>query len=87
MESPEIRVHVLFFAEARERQGSGEASLLLKNTSKIFSSEDLIHTLDREFPSLKGLRYGLALNQEWVQEEVLLQTGDTLTIIPPVSGG
>mmetsp|Transcript_31314 Transcript_31314/g.30154 ORF Transcript_31314/g.30154 Transcript_31314/m.30154 type:complete len:90 (+) Transcript_31314:134-403(+) len=88
-----IAIHVLFFASARE---------LAENTSQLDVQLDeegattakLREYLAQRFPHLKPLvldeeSVTLALNEEYVPSgQVLpLSDGDTVALIPPISGG
>jgi molybdopterin synthase catalytic subunit len=78
-----VKVNVLFFAAHRRAAGVGSATLELPDGSRV-----------REAAALLEARYGLALrgsmvavNDEYAAPEAVLSDGDTLALIPPVSGG
>ena len=49
---------------------------------------DLRRKLLAEYPRLAGLRsLYIAVNNEYADEEKVLQEGDEIALIPPVSGG
>ena len=78
-----MQVKVLFFASHRRAAGTGEATLELPFGATV-----------REASQLLEQQYGLALrgsmvavNDEYATPERVLESGDTLALIPPVSGG
>lgn len=38
-------------------------------------------------PSIKSKKFQVAVNEEFVQDEDIIQPTDTVALIPPVSGG
>eukprot|EP01082_Thalassiosira_pseudonana_P016301 g14842.t1 g14842 contig90:567552-568099(-) len=95
MSSP-ITLKVLFFASAREAVG-GASSISLELTADGDAPLDtklLRSKLASLYPKLASLvqdkeNLTLALNEEYVpMDEVwLLKNGDTVALIPPISGG
>lgn len=43
--------------------------------------------LEEKYPSLESARYFLAVNQQMIQTNTILQPGDTVALMPPFSGG
>jgi molybdopterin converting factor subunit 1 len=83
-----IHVDVLFFAKSREVLQRGSASLALPVQ---LQRREVVALLEAAFPELKVLKgvFVLALNEEYVEEDRVLSlaSGDTLAVIPPISGG
>ena len=81
----EIHVRLLFFAQLKDQFGESESLSLPKDSS----GRDLIARLGERCPSLKPLLEvsRLAVNCEYASLDRLLQEGDEVAIIPPVSGG
>lgn len=85
-----IEVKVLLFASAREAAGNiSETSLSLDEgaTTTIFR-----RVMAEKYPGLSSLvldedSLTLALNEEYIESEVVLKNGDTIALIPPISGG
>lgn len=44
-------------------------------------------SLERLYPGLLGKTYRLALNQQFVQDDVWVLNGDEVALMPPFSGG
>lgn len=76
-------VDVLFFAELQEAVGKEKlsynaAGMTVKALKdEILSAQKLDH-IDNAM---------IAVNEEYAQEDTVLQTGDIVAFIPPVSGG
>mmetsp|Transcript_1954 Transcript_1954/g.2865 ORF Transcript_1954/g.2865 Transcript_1954/m.2865 type:complete len:90 (-) Transcript_1954:273-542(-) len=87
-----ITLKVLFFASARELAGNVTTSQIqLKDGA---DTKILRQRLAEKYPKLAPLimdeeNLTLALNEEYIPEgEVLpLKDGDTIALIPPISGG
>jgi molybdopterin converting factor subunit 1 len=89
---PIITVDVLFFASAREAAGNISSTLLEFDASADTAS--LRKRLAELYPKLSDMildedNLTLALNEEYVESgNVLpLKNGDTVALIPPISGG
>jgi MoaE-MoaD fusion protein len=76
-----VEVTVRLFAMLRERAGSGSLTLDLPEGARVRDA----------LASLEGLAEGIplvmAVNREYASEEQVLDAGDELALIPPVSGG
>jgi molybdopterin synthase catalytic subunit len=76
-----VEVTVRLFAVLRERAGAGSVTLDLPEGARVRDALD----------SLAGLAEGvplvMAVNREYASEEQVLDAGDELALIPPVSGG
>jgi molybdopterin converting factor subunit 1 len=81
-----ISVHVKLFAVAKDLVGTGNVELSLQDGSN--ASDVLDHFLKTN-PGLSSWKDHLrvAVNAEYVGLNHLLQSGDEVAIIPPVSGG
>ncbi|MGB0424866.1 MAG: MoaD/ThiS family protein [Flavobacteriales bacterium] len=65
----------------------GASKIDLEMDSKCSSSDLQTHLLE-VYPDFKGLSaIKLAVNETYAQGDEILQEGDQLAIIPPVSGG
>jgi molybdopterin converting factor subunit 1 len=76
-----VEVTVRLFAALRERAGAPAVTLELPEGARVRDALD----------SLAGLAEGvplvMAVNREYASEEQVLDAGDELALIPPVSGG
>jgi molybdopterin converting factor subunit 1 len=77
---------VLFFAQCREATGCAEFHLSLE---KPVMEAEFWSLLIKAFPSLEIHRKvaRLARNESYLQKDDVLQPGDEIAVIPPVSGG
>jgi len=76
-----VEVTVRLFAMLRERAGSGEMVLELPDGASVRDA------LDRLGDLADGLPLVMAVNREYAPEHHVLDPGDELALIPPVSGG
>jgi molybdopterin synthase catalytic subunit len=81
-----MRITVLFFALARDRAGLARHDLILEDNSSVAVAAGV---LAQRFPPLAPMldRVAFAVNQNYAGRATPLCDGDTLAIIPPVSGG
>lgn len=81
-----IRIRVLFFATARLHAGVPEADLIVPTGSTVGGALDLLAGL---YPRLAPLLPSLlvAVDEEWAPRSAALKGGDTVAVMPPVSGG
>mmetsp|Transcript_1333 Transcript_1333/g.5709 ORF Transcript_1333/g.5709 Transcript_1333/m.5709 type:complete len:82 (-) Transcript_1333:141-386(-) len=81
-----MKVRVLFFANARDLAGTGEAEVELPEGA---DTSALREELAEKFADLRDLVQSitLAVNQEYTHELVELHDGDEVALIPPISGG
>lgn len=76
-------VSVLFFAELQE--ASGKEKVMVKNAGKTV--QELKQSIQSDY-DLKGIEQAMiAVNEEYADDETILQEGDVVAFIPPVSGG
>lgn len=88
-----VKIKVLFFASAREAVG-GIAEIELSLKAQHATTTGVRQMLADAYPKLATMvldedSITLALNEEYVDAgQVLnLKTGDTVALIPPISGG
>lgn len=81
-----MRVRVLFFGRLREVTGCAEDWADLPAGACV---EDLFAHYARRVPRVAGFRPSLAasVNEEYAAWAALLQEGDEVAFLPPVSGG
>lgn len=79
-----MKVSIRCFASVRELLG---AELLERDVDEGTTLGALKAMLAREAPDLARLRVAFAVNQDYATEETVLQDGDEVAFIPPISGG
>jgi MoaE-MoaD fusion protein len=81
-----VNVHVLYFAVLRERVGREEETVVLAGPA---TAAELLAQLAERHASIAGLsgRVQIAVNRQIVPGNHLLDEGDEVALIPPVSGG
>jgi molybdopterin converting factor subunit 1 len=81
-----MQVRVRLFASLREAAGRSEMELDLPSGA---SAEDAWQALTRSCPPLAAKRASLAasVNHRYAPFETILDDGDEVVFIPPVSGG
>jgi MoaE-MoaD fusion protein len=76
-----MEVTVRLFAMLRERAGARELTLELPDGARVRDALDQLGDL------AAGLPLVMAVNREYAPEDQVLDAGDELALIPPVSGG
>jgi MoaE-MoaD fusion protein len=76
-----MEVTVRLFAMLRERAGSPELTLELPDGARVGDALAELRGLAEDLPLV------MAVNREYADEERVLDPGDELALIPPVSGG
>ena len=81
-----MTIQLLFFAQARERAGSGHATLDLPAGSRV---RDALAKIAERYPTLVELmpHLAVAMNQRLVGGNETIVEGAELALLPPVSGG
>src|SRR4051794_41427539 len=76
-----MEVTVLLFAMLRERAGARELTIELPDGARVRDALAALGDL------AAGLPLVMAVNREYAPEDHVLDPGDELALIPPVSGG
>jgi len=86
MTSPTITIHVRYFAMMRELIGKSDEMMTLPTPA---TARDAFARLADATPRIAGLEKSIMLmvNEEYARADHVLQDGDDLAFIPPVSGG
>jgi len=81
-----VTIRVRFFAQCRDLAGTESAELHLSGEASVQTAMEII---TGRYPKLKQLadRSLIAVNEDYASPQMLLADGDTLVIVPPVSGG
>ena len=78
-------ITLLCFGVARDITGAGNVSLHLRPRPSV---ADVREQLITDFPAFGELvSFAIARNEEYASDEEVVEAGDVLAIIPPVSGG
>ena len=71
--------------------GHGQLTALLEsnsfNTGGVTSTDQLKELLHERYPALSGIPYTIAVNNKIIHENNSLHHGDTVSLLPPFSGG
>jgi molybdopterin converting factor subunit 1 len=76
-----VEVTVLLFAMLRERAGARQLTIELPDGARVRDALDTLGDLAADLPLV------MAVNREYAPEDHVLDPGDELALIPPVSGG
>ncbi len=84
--SSNVNIKVKFFASARDVVGSKQIEMDIKKGS---TNTDVLETLIDKYPGLKDLKDQLilAVNKQTGKNDKVLEEGDEIAVLPPVSGG
>lgn len=76
-------VDVLFFAELRDQAGKEKISV----SAEGYTIKELKEEILSDYNLQTIHQAMIAVNEEYVNEQTVLKSGDTVAFIPPVSGG
>lgn len=76
-------ITVLLFAHLREQLQTGKIFM----DQGPMTVEELLNEIGRQYPLLKLDKVMVAVNEELVDSGEIIQPGDTVALLPPVSGG
>jgi molybdopterin converting factor subunit 1 len=81
-----MQVQVLFFGMLKDVLGKSADTLEIIDGAKV---RDLLEACAQQMPELKRSLAALAVavNQEYASRETVLESGDEIALLPPVSGG
>jgi molybdopterin synthase sulfur carrier subunit len=76
-------INVLLFAHLKEQAGAEQITI----NEKLLTVKELLAVLQETY-SLRNLEQVMvAVNEEYSTEDDTVKSGDTVALIPPVSGG
>ena len=75
-------IEVLFFGSLTDATSTPVVSV-----SDFTDTNSVKSFLEEKYPSLKTAKYFMAVNRRMIQANTILQTGDTVALMPPFSGG
>lgn len=76
-------IKVLLFAELQERIGKTSLEIPMEETNV----QQLKEKLESDYPELQLTGVMTAINEAYAKDEDVISAGDTVALIPPVSGG
>ncbi len=80
-----MKITVLGFGIAKDIFGSSEIHLEVNEGLNV---SDLRFVLEEEYPQLNKLKsYMLAIDEEYAEDSQIINSGNEIAVIPPVSGG
>ena len=80
-----MEITVLAFGIAKDIFGGQSIQIMLGESADIATLKTV---LEEQYPKLKELAsYMIAVNDEYAHTNTVIQPGDEIAIIPPVSGG
>ena len=80
-----IQLHIRCFAQVREAFNQSRLTIIMEEGITV--SQLLKAIIFKQAEQLEGLPVRVAVNQNYVAESHILQDGDEVALIPPVSGG
>lgn len=80
-----VELKVLYFGVSRDQTNKGQEDLVVMEN---LTAGELKKKLMEMYPKLEDVQsFALAVNESYADDEMMLKDGDTVAIIPPVSGG
>ncbi len=80
-----MKVKILAFGIAKEIVGARKGEMDVTEEATISQVKE---ALSERFPKFESLRkFSIAVNENYQEDHYVIQEGDELAIIPPVSGG
>ena len=81
-----MQIQIKLFASLPDHTGQRELVWPVKKDSTV---EDVFEEMSRKYPGIAGFKTSLlfAVNESYVSKNHVMQDGDELALIPPVSGG
>ncbi len=77
-----MAIEILFFGSLVD--GTAVSSITVETFS---DTHTLLKYLEQQYPSLQSAKYFIAINQQMIQENTTLVSGDSIALMPPFSGG
>jgi len=75
---------VLYFAELKEILNVQSEEM---NINSEITVETFKQTLIEQYPQIAEKQFQIAVNEEFVPSDAIIQQNDIVALIPPVSGG
>jgi len=80
-----VELKLLFFGVSRDQTNKDEENLVIEGE---LTAGELKSILKDKYPKLEDIQsFAIAVNESYADDSLTLKEGDTIAIIPPVSGG
>lgn len=80
-----MNITILFFGITSDFVGKSKLSYTIDQQSTVKNLKDGITNI---YPNLRNIKeFAIAVNEEYANDDLKLNEGDVVAIIPPVSGG
>jgi len=80
-----MKIKILAFGVAQDIVGARKGEMDVTEEATI---AEVKAALSDRFPRFEALnKFSIAVNEEYREDDYIIQSGDELAIIPPVSGG
>ncbi|PWG05752.1 molybdopterin converting factor subunit 1 [Polaribacter aquimarinus] len=80
-----MKIITLFFGITTDLVGATQLEIKVDENTSVQHFKSLIK---EKYPTLENINsYAIAVNESYATEALILKEGDTVAIIPPVSGG
>jgi len=80
-----MKIKILAFGIAKEIIGASNIEIQVENNCTILKLKE---NLEKQFPKLKGLKsFSFAINQDYADNNSIINAHDEVVLLPPVSGG
>ena len=80
-----MELKLLYFGVSRDHANKDEERLNMKDGLTV---SEIREELKQMYPSLEDIdNFAIAVNESYAEDDLELVNGDTVAIIPPVSGG
>lgn len=76
-------IRVLYFAGLRDVTGKPEELI----DRQEWTVQEFMDWVQAAYPDFKAKTVFVAVNEEYASQDDVIRTGDTVAVIPPVSGG
>lgn len=80
-----MKIKILAFGIAKEIIGASNLEMEVENECNVLK---LKNHLESKYPKLKALKgFSIAVNQNYIADNLVLNENDEIVLLPPVSGG
>jgi molybdopterin converting factor small subunit len=77
-----MKVVVLFYGVLREVVKTDSLTIDEAGTSDV-----LMQKIIKKYPDIQGYKYNISLNNRFIRNNMILNGGDEIALIPPYEGG